>query len=82
LFCIIEVQYVFLIVIRCPALPKPLNGRKSENRYLPGTIVRFSCDDGYRLVGTEARRCCENGLWSLGVEAKCISESTFSDFCV
>ena len=27
-------------VIRCPALPKPLNGRKSENRYWPGTIVR------------------------------------------
>lgn len=27
-------------VIRCPALPKPLHGRKSENRYWPGTIVR------------------------------------------
>jgi hypothetical protein len=30
----------------------------------------------------EARRCREDGLGSLGVEAKCISESTFRDFCV
>lgn len=60
--------------IRCPALPKPLNGRKSENRYWPGTIVRFSCDDGYRLVGYEARRCREDGLWSWGVDPECISK--------
>ena len=62
-------------VIRCPALQKPLNGRKSENRYWPGTIVGFSCDDGYRLVGYEARRCREDGLWSWGVDPECISES-------
>src|SRR5687768_18396434 len=59
-------------VIRCPALPKPLNGRKSENRYWPGTIVRFSCNDGYRLVGYEVRRCREDGLWSWGYDPQCI----------
>ncbi|CAG2177268.1 unnamed protein product, partial [Oppiella nova] len=57
---------------RCPALPKPLNGRKSENKYWPGTIVRFSCDDGYRLVGNETRLCREDGQWSLGADPKCI----------
>lgn len=60
--------------IRCPALPKPTNGRKSENRYWPGTLVRFSCNDGYRLTGYETRRCREDGLWSWGVEAECISD--------
>jgi hypothetical protein len=59
--------------IRCPALSKPPNGRKSENRYWPGTIVRFSCDDGYRLVGYENRRCRDDGLWSWGEDPQCVS---------
>ena len=68
--------------IRCPALTKPLNGRKSENRYWPGTIVRFTCNEGYRLVGYESRRCREDGLWSWGMEAECISECLDSvTFC-
>lgn len=61
-------------VIRCPALPKPLHGRKTENRYWPGTIVRFACDDGYRLIGYENRRCRENGLWSWGEDPQCVSK--------
>lgn len=63
-----------LEVIRCPALPKPANGMKSENRYWPGKVVRFSCDVGYRLVGYEARYCREDGLWSWGEDPQCISE--------
>jgi len=62
----------YFLDIRCPALQKPLNGRKSENRYWPGTIVRFSCDDGYKLVGNESRRCQEDGFWSKGVDPECI----------
>lgn len=64
-------------VIRCPALPKPLNGRKSENRYWPGVVVKFSCNDGYRLVGYEARRCREDGLWSWGIDPECISHAQY-----
>ncbi|KAF7495260.1 Protein mesh [Sarcoptes scabiei] len=60
-------------VKRCPALPKPLHGRKTENRYYTGTIVRFSCNDGYRLLGYEARYCRDDGLWSWGIEPECIS---------
>lgn len=59
-------------IIRCPALEKPINGRKSSNRYWPGTIVRFSCNDGYRIAGYEVRRCREDGLWSWGVDAECV----------
>lgn len=66
-----------LPIVRCPALPKPANGMKSENRYWPGKVVRFSCDVGYRLVGYEARYCREDGLWSWGEDAQCISEWRF-----
>ncbi|KAK4336770.1 hypothetical protein RND71_043857 [Anisodus tanguticus] len=67
-------QKVNTSITRCPALPKPKNGRKSENRYWPGTIVRFSCDEGYRLTGYEIRQCREDGLWTWGEPAECISE--------
>lgn len=63
-----------LPIIRCPALPKPPNGMKSENRYWPGQVVRFSCDVGYRLVGYEARFCRQDGLWSWGEDPQCIPE--------
>lgn len=66
-----------LPIVRCPALPKPANGMKSENRYWPGKVVRFSCDVGYRLVGYEARYCREDGLWSWGEDPQCISEWRF-----
>ena len=66
-----------LPIIRCPALPKPANGMKSENRYWPGQVVRFRCDVGYRLVGHEARYCRQDGLWSWGEEAQCISERRY-----
>ncbi len=59
-------------------MAKPLNGRKSENRYWPGTIVRFACDEGYRLIGYEVRRCREDGLWSWGVDPQCIKQVTYS----
>ncbi|CAG2176495.1 unnamed protein product [Oppiella nova] len=71
-------QEVSQQVIRCPALSKPMNGRKTENRYWPGTIVRFACDEGYRLVGYEVRRCREDGLWSWGVDPQCIKVMTYS----
>jgi hypothetical protein len=61
-------------IVRCPALAKPVNGMKSENRYWPGQVVRFSCDVGYRLVGYEARFCRQDGLWSWGEDPQCIPE--------
>ena len=67
-------QYLCNLVRRCPALPKPRFGRKTENKYYPGITVRFACDDGYRLVGHEYRWCRPDGLWSWGYEAQCISK--------
>ncbi|XP_035228405.1 protein mesh-like [Stegodyphus dumicola] len=65
-------------IVRCPELSKPRHGRKSEIRYYVGTTVRFTCDDGYRLVGYENRRCRETGLWSWGVDPQCISEADYA----
>ncbi|XP_074605108.1 sushi domain containing 2 mesh isoform X2 [Brevipalpus obovatus] len=67
-----------MTVVRCPALPKPRHGRKTENKYYPGVSVRFACDDGYRLVGHEYRRCRADGLWSWGYEAQCISTGYYA----
>lgn len=69
---------VRLEIVRCPELVKPRHGRKSEIRYFVGTTVRFTCDDGYRLVGYENRRCRETGLWSWGVDPQCISEGDYT----
>ena len=55
-----------------------MNGRKTENRYWPGTIVRIACDEGYRLIGYEVRRCREDGLWSWGVDPQCIKTLSYS----
>ena len=71
-------KYMIVSVIRCPALNKPLNGRKSENRYWPGTIVRFSCNNGFKLVGSEITRCSEIGEWTNITPVKCVSNSTNS----
>ncbi|XP_064481211.1 protein mesh-like isoform X2 [Ornithodoros turicata] len=65
-------------VIRCPAIDKPANGRKSEIRNFVGRTVRFSCNDGYRLVGHEVRQCKEYGLWSWGVDVTCISNAAYA----
>ncbi|XP_053209715.1 protein mesh-like [Panonychus citri] len=69
-----------MTVRRCPALPKPRFGRKTENKYYPGITVRFACDDGYRLVGHEYRWCRSDGLWSWGYEAQCISTGSYAGF--
>ncbi|KAG1672675.1 Protein mesh [Nymphon striatum] len=60
------------MVIRCPDLPTPTNGKKTSIKYIPGTNTRFVCNDGYRLIGTESRSCREDGLWVWGETAKCI----------
>lgn len=65
-------------VIRCPAIDKPANGRKSEIRNFVGRTVRFTCNEGYRLVGHEVRQCKEYGLWSWGVDVICISNASYA----
>jgi len=69
--------------VRCPALSNPLNGRKSENRYWSGSIIRFSCDDGYTLIGYKVVRCREDGVWTQDNGDWVVANITDTDFeCV
>jgi len=38
-----------------------LSGRRA---YRPGSIVRYSCDQGYTLYGVVERICQSNGTWT------------------
>ncbi|KAL3209669.1 hypothetical protein MRX96_038092 [Rhipicephalus microplus] len=78
LYIRLHTQEVREQVIRCPAIDKPANGRKSEIRNFVGRTVRFTCNEGYRLVGHEVRQCKEYGLWSWGVDVTCISNASYA----
>lgn len=67
------------IVISCGQLATPGNGRKSTFAFTPGTMVKFDCDPGYKLVGERRRWCYDSGDWSwpeLG-SAECIPEKQY-----
>jgi len=68
------------IVISCGQLPTPGNGRKSTFAFVPGTMVKFDCDPGYKLVGERRRWCYDSGDWNwpeLG-SAACLPESQYN----
>jgi hypothetical protein len=68
-------------VISCGVLYTPKNGRKSTNKYVVGTKVKFDCDVGYVRLGEEVRECFSSGYWSwpnYGV-TRCIREDKYYD---
>ena len=44
-----------------------------RSNHAEGSMVRYSCDDGYELIG-DAYRICRNGQWT-GTAARCQSRS-------
>ena len=54
----------YLTEIRCPALKDPENGSVDDGDNLPGTIAKYTCDDGFRLVGSTKRLCQKDGSWA------------------
>ena len=53
-----------LLVIMCPGLVDPANGRMTVTGNLPGDTATYTCDPGYNLVGIQNLTCGDNGLWS------------------
>ena len=44
-------------------MPKvPANGRRSQNSFKFGDVIRFTCNKGYELVGAENIACLSGGV--------------------
>ena len=50
--------------IECPALKDPENGSVDDGDNLPGTVAKYTCDYGFRLVGFSKRLCQKDGSWA------------------
>ena len=50
--------------IECPALKAPENGSVDDGDNLPGTIAKYTCDYGFKLVGSSKRLCQNYGSWA------------------
>ncbi len=50
--------------IECPALKDPENGSVDDGDNLPGTIAKYTCDYGFKLVGSSHRLCQNYGSWT------------------
>ncbi len=40
------------------------NGAISSTETMPGTVVTFSCNNGYQLSGLQSITCLDNATWS------------------
>ncbi|XP_059723558.1 complement receptor type 2 isoform X2 [Haemorhous mexicanus] len=53
--------------VRCPAPPSIANGQHSASpgaRHSPGSVVLYTCAEGYSLLGNASIRCTARGTWS------------------
>ncbi|KAF4803966.1 hypothetical protein TURU_011608 [Turdus rufiventris] len=53
--------------VKCPPPPSIANGRHDGSAgagHSPGSLVRYSCAEGYSLLGTATIRCSARGTWS------------------
>ena len=62
--CVSMCDVILLSAVKCPRLEAPLNGHLDGNDFSYGSMVRFSCKIGFRLVGSASMRCLEDKTWS------------------
>ncbi|KFP80443.1 Complement receptor type 2, partial [Acanthisitta chloris] len=51
----------------CPPPPSIANGKHSaqpSDTYLPGSVVQYTCTEGYSLMGNASISCTARGTWS------------------
>ena len=69
-------SFSFIVVITCEQLSNPVNGQVAvSGANVPGSIARYSCNQGFRLDGSATRVCSNDGRYS-GVAPVCIGTDT------
>ena len=69
------------LVVDCGALSAPENGLLVINDTTLGSLVTYSCIEGYNLIGDGMRTCLDNGSWS-GQDPVCQSKCVCLCVCV
>ena len=63
-----NIKYVIIILlcvaVDCGDLEDPKYGQVDVSTTIFGSIARYSCDKGFRLIGKKVRQCLINGEWS------------------
>lgn len=54
----------------CPALTHPINGRVKSKTIHEGSLGRYVCERGFRLIGLRQRHCMGDGTWE-GKKPEC-----------
>ena len=73
--CVCITQLYYIAGIECEALTAPENGSIIVGPRTVGSLVIYTCDDGYELSVPQPayRQCQANGTWS-GEEPTCDRE--------
>ena len=70
------VQLFYLTATKCLQKAEISDGRKetkSGDGESYGSVVKFTCNEGYELVGSPVVVCQEDGTWSGSDEIQCQS---------
>ena len=63
-----NIKYVIIILlcvaVDCGDLEDPKYGQVDVSTTIFGSIARYSCDKGFRLIGKKVRQCLIDGEWS------------------
>ena len=54
----------FFAVVTCPAMNSPSHGSINSSANTFQSVLRFTCNQGYRRTGPERRTCQADGTWS------------------
>lgn len=58
---------------KCPYIDPPDNGAQTLTGNVPGSVLNYTCNRGYKLVGNHIRHCKNTGYWN-GSLPKCLSK--------
>ena len=61
-----SIIFVSILVQPCMSIPHIENGQHngSSGNFSNGEVVRFTCNDKYRLIGANTVTCGDFGVWS------------------